>query len=43
MLEIVLLDKYDEDVISKDDKVLIKARLASLMTPIGMDRENASH
>jgi hypothetical protein len=43
MLEIVLLDKYDEDVITKDDKVLIKARLASLMTPLGMDREKTTH
>ena len=43
MLEIVLIDKYDEDVITKDDKLLIKQRLSSLMSPLGMDNEKTTH
>ena len=42
MLEIVLLDKYD-DLMDADDKLLLKQRLASVMTPEGMDREELMH
>jgi len=42
MLEIVLLDKYAE-VSTKEDKAIIKTRLATLMTPKGMDRDEIKH
>lgn len=42
MLEIVLLDKYAE-VNSAEDKAILKKRLATLMTPKGMDRDEIKH
>ena len=42
MLEIVLLDKYDE-FSNNEDKMVLKQRLATLMTPKGMDRDEARH
>ena len=42
MLEIVLLDKYDESS-NTEDKMALKQRLATLMTPTGMDRDEARH
>jgi len=42
MLEIVLLDKYCDST-SAEDKALLKKRLANLMTPEGMDRNELYH
>ena len=42
MLEIVLLDKYDE-FNHNEDKMVLKQRLATLMTPTGMDRDEVRH
>lgn len=42
MLEIVLLDKY-HDSNDKQEQNLLKQRLATLMTPTGMSREDARH
>ena len=42
MLEVALLDKHCE-VDSSEEKALLKQRLASLMTPEGMDRNELKH
>ena len=42
MLEIVLLDKY-ADTNDADQSILMKQRLATLMTPEGMKRDELTH
>ena len=42
MLEVALIDKHCE-VEGAEDKALLKQRLASLMTPEGMDRNELKH
>ena len=42
MLEIVLLDKY-VDTNDADQTLLMKQRLATLMTPEGMKRDELTH
>jgi len=43
LLEITLLDKYEDDKRDAEDIKLMKSRLAALMTPTGMNREDSRH
>ena len=43
LLEITLLDKYEDTYLDSDDKMVIKQRLAELMTPSGMNRDESRH